>query len=259
MLKVPVKKTSVVELTTAQRQELQMKKAKLVSMLDEKELDHQNPTQLALHTISKQFRCLKDAISGQIKATSKTLGEEENFGGKIEGSKLKFVDHHLRQQRALQQLGMVQSNAWRPQRGLPERAVPVLRGWLFQHFLHPYPKDSDKIMLAKQTGLTRSQVSNWFINARVRLWKQIVEECTRKNVPQEKPVCSNFQDASLIEISTSTISTSPMGGDSLPVQATGFSFISSLNMENSADKRNNKKPRNDMQNSSTSTILSVDT
>jgi len=39
-----------------------------------------------------------------------------------------------------------------------------------------YPKDSDKIMLAKQTGLTRSQVSNWFINARVRLWKPMVEE-----------------------------------------------------------------------------------
>lgn len=31
-------------------------------------------------------------------------------------------------------------------------------------------------MLAKQTGLTRSQVSNWFINARVRLWKPMVEE-----------------------------------------------------------------------------------
>lgn len=97
-------------------------------------------TQLALHTISKQFRCLKDAITGQIKATSKSLGEEEiNLGGKIEGSssRLRFVDHHLRQQRALQQLGMMQPNAWRPQRGLPERAVSVLRAWLFEHFLHP--------------------------------------------------------------------------------------------------------------------------
>ncbi|CAH9129738.1 unnamed protein product, partial [Cuscuta epithymum] len=31
-------------------------------------------------------------------------------------------------------------------------------------------------MLAKQTGLSRNQVSNWFINARVRLWKPMVEE-----------------------------------------------------------------------------------
>ncbi|MGV7388902.1 hypothetical protein PJJ88_29975, partial [Mycobacterium kansasii] len=92
-------------------------------------------------TISKQFRCLKDAISAQIKATSKSLGEDEIcLTGKVEGSRLKFVDHQLRQQRALQQLGMMQQNAWRPQRGLPERAVSVLRAWLFEHFLHPYPK-----------------------------------------------------------------------------------------------------------------------
>ncbi|XP_062082460.1 BEL1-like homeodomain protein 1 [Humulus lupulus] len=190
------------ELSTVQRQELQVKKAKLASMLDEVEQRYRqyhqqmnvvissfeqavgfgsakSYTALALKTISKQFRCLKDAISAQIKATSKTLGEEECLGVKIEGSRLRFVDHHLRQQRALQQLGMMphnNNNAWRPQRGLPERAVSVLRAWLFEHFLHPYPKTADKVMLAKQTGLTRSQVSNWFINARVRLWKPMVEE-----------------------------------------------------------------------------------
>lgn len=95
-------------------------------------------TALALKTISKQFRCLKDTIASQIKATGKSLGEEECLGVKIEGSRLRYVDHHLRQQRALQQLGMIQHNAWRPQRGLPERAVSVLRAWLFEHFLHPY-------------------------------------------------------------------------------------------------------------------------
>lgn len=94
-------------------------------------------TSLALRTISKQFRCLKDAISGQIKAISKKLGEEDFLGGKFATSRLKYVDHQIRQQRALQQLGMMQHNAWRPQRGLPERAVSVLRAWLFEHFLHP--------------------------------------------------------------------------------------------------------------------------
>lgn len=101
-------------------------------------------TALALQTISKQFRCLKDAITTQIKATSKSLGVGEDNdhspgGGKgtEAGSRLKFVDHQIRQQRALQQLGMIQHNAWRPQRGLPERAVSVLRAWLFEHFLHP--------------------------------------------------------------------------------------------------------------------------
>ncbi|XP_014494218.1 BEL1-like homeodomain protein 1 [Vigna radiata var. radiata] len=196
------------ELGTAQRQELQMKKSKLVSMLDEveqryRQYHHQmqivvtsfeqaagvgaakSYTSLALRTISKQFRCLKDAISSQIKTASKTLGEDDCLGVKVEGSRLRYVDHQLRQQRALQQLGMIQHNAWRPQRGLPERAVSVLRAWLFEHFLHPYPKDSDKVMLAKQTGLTRSQVSNWFINARVRLWKPMVEEMYLEEVKQE--------------------------------------------------------------------------
>ncbi|KAG1335354.1 hypothetical protein COCNU_03G014730 [Cocos nucifera] len=48
-----------------------------------------------------------------------------------------------------------------------------------------YPKDSEKHLLAIKSGLTRSQVSNWFINARVRLWKPMIEEMhselTKKN------------------------------------------------------------------------------
>ncbi|XWS21020.1 hypothetical protein CRYUN_Cryun30bG0019100 [Craigia yunnanensis] len=42
--------------------------------------------------------------------------------------------------------------------------------------LNSYPTDSEKLMLASQTGLTKNQVSNWFINARVQLWKPMIEE-----------------------------------------------------------------------------------
>ncbi|GKV31940.1 hypothetical protein SLEP1_g40592 [Rubroshorea leprosula] len=279
------------ELSTAERQEIQMKKAKLISMLDEveqryRQYHHQMQviinsfeqtagtgsartyTALALQTISKQFRCLKDAITGQIGAANKSLGEEDCLGGKIEGSRLKFVDNQLRQQRALQQLGMIQHNAWRPQRGLPERSVSVLRSWLFEHFLHPYPKDSDKIVLAKQTGLTRSQVSNWFINARVRLWKPMVEEmykeetkgqeqngsedrtsksqnnedsASKSSIPQTRsPVSENHpksftlkQESStpqnLPGISISTATTSPISGNLR--NQTGFSLIGSSELE----------------------------
>ncbi|KAF9619228.1 hypothetical protein IFM89_005782 [Coptis chinensis] len=192
---------STIELSPAERQDLQNKLTKLLSMLDEvdrryRQYYHQMQivvssfdviagcgaakpyTALALETISRHFRCLRDAISGQIKATRQNLGEQDTTGNNKGGgiSRLRFVDQQLRQQRALQQLGMMQQHAWRPQRGLPESSVSILRAWLFEHFLHPYPKDSDKIMLARQTGLTRSQVSNWFINARVRLWKPMVEE-----------------------------------------------------------------------------------
>ncbi|XP_010548069.1 PREDICTED: BEL1-like homeodomain protein 6 [Tarenaya hassleriana] len=189
------------DVSQAERQELQSKLTKLLSMLDEvdrryKQYYHQMQivvssfdviagcgaakpyTALALQTISRHFRCLRDAISGQIFAARKSLGDQDGCDSRGVGiSRLRYVDQQLRQQRTLQQLGVMQQpHAWRPQRGLPENSVLILRAWLFEHFLHPYPKDSDKIMLARQTGLSRSQVSNWFINARVRLWKPMVEE-----------------------------------------------------------------------------------
>lgn len=192
------------ELSPAEKQDLQNKLSKLLSMLDEvdkryKQYYHQMQimvqsfdsiagsgaakpyTALALQRISRHFRCLHDAITGQIQAARKSLGEQDasNSSGI---SRLRYVDQHLRQQRAMQHLGMMQQHAWRPQRGLPENSVSILRAWLFEHFLHPYPKDSDKITLARQTGLTRSQVSNWFINARVRLWKPMVEEMYKEEI-----------------------------------------------------------------------------
>uniref|UniRef100_A0A0A9CHG6 Homeobox domain-containing protein n=1 Tax=Arundo donax TaxID=35708 RepID=A0A0A9CHG6_ARUDO len=130
---------------------------------------------MALRTMSKHFKCLKGMILNQLRNSAKVaandgIGKEDmaNFAlmggsaGLLRGNSANaFSQPH---------------NIWRPQRGLPERAVSLLRSWLFEHFLHPYPTDSDKQMLAKQTGLTRNQVSNWFINARVRLWKPMVEE-----------------------------------------------------------------------------------
>ncbi|XP_008794014.2 BEL1-like homeodomain protein 7 isoform X1 [Phoenix dactylifera] len=197
---------SPTELSPSERQDLQNKMMKLLAMLDEvdrrhKQYYHQMQivassfdvvagcgaakpyTALALETISRQFRCLRDAISCQIRATKKSLGEKDSSNSKGGGiSRLKYIDQQLKQQRAMQQLGMVQHNAWRPQRGLPETSVSVLRAWLFEHFLHPYPKDSEKLMLARQTGLTRSQISNWFINARVRLWKPMIEEMYKEEI-----------------------------------------------------------------------------
>ncbi|CAM0883570.1 unnamed protein product [Alopecurus aequalis] len=131
---------------------------------------------MALKVMAKHFRHLKSMILYQLRNTSKTPVREgiskdiTIFGLGGGGGTVGF-------QRGGGGNGFGQPhNIWRPQRGLPERSVTVLRAWLFEHFLHPYPTDGDKQMLAKQTGLTRNQVSNWFINARVRLWKPMVEE-----------------------------------------------------------------------------------
>ncbi|XWS59879.1 hypothetical protein CRYUN_Cryun08bG0159600 [Craigia yunnanensis] len=129
---------------------------------------------LALKAMSKHFRCLKNTITDQLQFTNKAHGQISP--GKDEGPRFASTDRSL-YNRAVHNSGFLEHQpVWRPQRGLPERAVTVLRAWLFEHFLHPYPTDTDKLMLAKQTGLSRGQVSNWFINARVRLWKPMVEE-----------------------------------------------------------------------------------
>lgn len=130
---------------------------------------------LAFKTMSKHFRCLRNAIAEQLQSIGKTPSNSSGRKEEIlryDGEKGGFYSNAMLQSTAI----VDQQPVWRPQRGLPERAVSVLRAWLFEHFLHPYPTDTDKLMLAKQTGLSRNQVSNWFINARVRLWKPMVEE-----------------------------------------------------------------------------------
>ncbi|KAG6507539.1 hypothetical protein ZIOFF_032889 [Zingiber officinale] len=200
-------------LSSAEKFEYQRKKAKLISMLDEARVERRYShyceqmqavvssfdsvmglgsaapyTALAQKAMSRHFRCLKDAIAAQLRQTCEVLGDKDGAaasgaGGGItkgETPKLKMIDQNLRQQRTFHQMGMMEQEAWRPQRGLPERSVNILRAWLFEHFLHPYPSDADKHLLSRQTGLSRNQVSNWFINARVRLWKPMVEDMYQK-------------------------------------------------------------------------------
>jgi len=98
-------------------------------------------TALAQKAMSRHFRCLKDAITAQLKQSCELLGEKEGAGAsgltKGETPRLKVLEQSLRQQRAFHQMGMMEQEAWRPQRGLPERSVNILRAWLFEHFLHP--------------------------------------------------------------------------------------------------------------------------
>ncbi|XP_073119260.1 BEL1-like homeodomain protein 2 [Henckelia pumila] len=201
-------------LSAADRLEHQRRKVKLLSMLDEVDRRYSHYceqmqmvvnsfdmvmgfgsavpyTCLAQKAMSRHFRCLKDSITAQLKHTCELLGEKDGGGSssgitKGETPRLKILEQSLRQQRAFHQMGMMQQEAWRPQRGLPDRSVNILRAWLFEHFLHPYPSDADKHLLARQTGLSRNQVSNWFINARVRLWKPMVEEMYQQEAKDEE-------------------------------------------------------------------------
>ncbi|KAG8360544.1 hypothetical protein FVEN_g2327 [Fusarium venenatum] len=48
------------------------------------------------------------------------------------------------------------------------RKTRVLRNWYLSNLDHPYPSEEEKVDLAQQSGLSRSQVVNWFANSRRR-------------------------------------------------------------------------------------------
>jgi hypothetical protein len=78
----------------------------------------------------------------------------------------------------------------RPEHNHSSHAKEILRDWFYSH-LHtpggPYPSEAVKDDLAKQTGLTRMQISNFYINERKRRsdWRTAAVETG--NVPAKKP------------------------------------------------------------------------
>ncbi|KAK1588344.1 hypothetical protein Q3G72_022354 [Acer saccharum] len=194
---------------------------------------------LALKTVSKNFRCLKNTISNQLKNVSKALGEDllsspsgtSTSKGDTNTSRLKYADQGFQRHKSSgSNVGFLepQQHIWRPQRGLPERSVAILRAWLFDHFLHPYPTDTDKHMLATQTGLSRNQVSNWFINARVRVWKPMVEEI---HMLETKGTAETNQNSSKSDgKSTASEGTGRSSGDQ-PMNKLGISSMSDEHLD----------------------------
>lgn len=51
---------------------------------------------------------------------------------------------------------------------LPKETVQILNRWLLDHLGNPYPTPQEKRELLIKTGLTKIQLSNWFINVRRR-------------------------------------------------------------------------------------------
>lgn len=56
---------------------------------------------------------------------------------------------------------------------LPNEATGALKAWWDANLVWPYPSEDEKKALEEQTGLTATQINNWFINQRKRHWHKV--------------------------------------------------------------------------------------
>ncbi|XP_029028919.1 homeobox protein PKNOX2 isoform X1 [Betta splendens] len=76
---------------------------------------------------------------------------------------------------------------------LPKHATNIMRSWLFQHLMHPYPTEDEKRQIAAQTSLTLLQVNNWFINARRRILQPMLDASNPDPAPKAKKMKSQHR------------------------------------------------------------------
>lgn len=70
----------------------------------------------------------------------------------------------------------------------------VLKNWFACHLDHPYPSEDEKSALAKESGLSKTQVVNWFANnrRRHRMSSQARANSNNKLFPQGSPMPRSF-------------------------------------------------------------------
>lgn len=63
---------------------------------------------------------------------------------------------------------LIHKHCKKERKNYDQRSREILLNWLRQHAETPYPTKKDKDLLAHATGLTKNQVTVWFLNARKR-------------------------------------------------------------------------------------------
>jgi len=86
---------------------------------------------------------------------------------------------------------MSSDQASRPKTGarFSRESVKILKNWLSTHSRHPYPNEEEKELLQRQTGLSKTQITNWLANTRRRNKNAIAQRSTSPGVRQwSKPI-----------------------------------------------------------------------
>ncbi|XP_065056241.1 homeobox protein PKNOX1-like isoform X1 [Rhopilema esculentum] len=127
---------------------------------------------MALNTVTPNASLVSDVSDGSLPSTPSSPSEE------------------------MPSLGGSDKKKNSSKRGIfPKHATNIMKAWLFQHLVHPYPTEDEKRQIAAQTNLTILQVNNWFINARRRILQPMLDSSTsyaslsraKKIKPQKVP------------------------------------------------------------------------
>eukprot|EP01134_Creolimax_fragrantissima_P007141 CFRG7141T1 len=62
----------------------------------------------------------------------------------------------------------------------------ILKCWLKEHSLHPYPSHQEKTRLCEETGQTMQQINYWFINARRRYLPKMKSSHSCKSIKKKR-------------------------------------------------------------------------
>ncbi|KAI1886072.1 hypothetical protein AGOR_G00210260 [Albula goreensis] len=121
-------------------------------------------------------------------------------------------------------------DARRKRRNFSKQATEVLNEYFYSHLSNPYPSEEAKEELAKQCGITVSQVSNWFGNKRIRYKKNIGKFQEEANIYAMKTAIGATQN----EESPHTPNSTGSGSFSLSGSADLFLGVPPMNGEQAA-------------------------
>ena len=112
-----------------------------------------------------------NAIATNATAAAGTAEEEEE-----DPSSSETEDEDLAEYVSMNTDPTMTTHRRRRPRELPTAAVTLLKAWFFapENVTHPYPTPAEQILLRQQTGLEKTQLKNWFVNARRRIWKPVL-------------------------------------------------------------------------------------
>jgi hypothetical protein len=94
----------------------------------------------AHRAVSAVYRGMRRRIADEIMAAASRAacwGESSSSVTAAGDADRSWESAFIKKHWAAQQLRRGEQQCWRPQRGLPEKSVAVLKAWMFENFLHP--------------------------------------------------------------------------------------------------------------------------